>query len=109
MLGSIDTPDVSMAVKTYKQAVKDAPSEAARQILDGDRLAFFDVAERVFTAEIERREADPSEINGSVASELGGYVDRLPALREVFGGGVNYLTTPGTPPALRRLSSRTHA
>lgn len=82
--GSIDTPDVSIAIKAYKQAVKDAPSEAARQILDGNRLEFFDLAERVFTAEIERRKADPSEINGSVASELGRYVDRLPALREVF-------------------------
>ena len=81
---------MSIAIKAYKQAVRDALSEAARQILDGDRLEFFDLAERVFTAEIERREADPSEINGSVASELGGYVDRLPTLREVFGGGVNY-------------------
>ena len=75
-----DILDESVGNLAYRFAFENAPSEAVRQLLKGDRLAFFDDVKRVFGAEIERRKNDPNEINDSVADELNRYVDRLPYL-----------------------------
>ena len=84
-----DIPDREVGSKACGDLLSQPPSEAVREMFNSDLRKLFDWVERAFTQEIERRRNASKEINDSVADELAGYVERLPALKEMLRDGGN--------------------